>query len=114
TRPEEKPTPAPVQRSMSVAIPTPEECNVAPAGQPARAVQTPRAEPLDWSVTSRRLAELGVERYNLESLGAGRARFSCWVSQGGAAQLVQGDGASPAEAVQVCLDRARQHLSQKR
>lgn len=85
----------------SPAIPTPEELGVAPAGDAA-----PKAAALDWSATRRQMTDLGVTRFQLEHL-AGAARFTCWI--GG--NMVQADGATEAEAVGLCLDRARGHTA---
>lgn len=80
-----------------VAIPSPEELGVTSAGKPAA---------LDWNLTHRQMNELGVVRFQMERLSSGGSRFTCWMS-GSAAQMVQGDGLSEAEAVRACLDRLR-------
>ena len=54
------------------------------------------------------MQEIGVVSFQLESLPAGRTRFSCWLSAGEGARPVSGDGASEGEAVRLCLDRAKQ------
>lgn len=86
----------------SVAIPTPEELGITRARS--------LAPSLDWSATRSQLSELGITRFEVEPLANGGARFSCWL--GGT--KVYADGASEAEAVRLCLDRARSHVTNRR
>lgn len=107
------PAPAPqVAVRASVAIPTPEELGIG-AARPAAATRQV-ASNLDWSTARAQMQQLGVVRFQLENTTSGGSRFSCWVGDGAAARLVQADGASEAEAVNACLDRARQHTANRR
>jgi hypothetical protein len=81
----------------AIAIPSPEELGVTPAGQAAS---------LDWNTTRRQMQDLGVTRFQMEHLNGGGARLTCWLT-GGSSQMIQGDGTSEAEAVRSCLDRLR-------
>lgn len=106
-------TPAPVVRGVrgseparrEADIPTPEELGI---GSTAPA----KAEPLDWSAIRRQMTDLGVVRFDVQQLGGGRVRFSCWV--GDAGRLVQADGATEADAVRQGLARAKMQASAKR
>jgi hypothetical protein len=69
---------------------------------------------LDWTATRRQLSELGVVRFQVEQLPAGAARFSCWLAGANAAGPIQADGSSEAEAVRLCLERAREQQMRKR
>jgi hypothetical protein len=89
----------------AVAIPSPEELGITPAGGAAK----PQAAALDWSAARRQMSELGVTRFQLEQVGSG-ARFTCWV--GG--EMVQADGANEVEAVGRCLERARRPVANRR
>lgn len=102
-------------RSREVAIPSPEELGIRPAGgegAPRRAAA--RAEELDWTTTRQHLRQIGVARFELTDLPRGGFRFSCWVPAAGGTKLVQGDGSTEADAVRTCLERARQHASFRR
>lgn len=111
--PVESPAPRNPERSERVAIPTPEDLGIARTARsdPSAA---PSAAELDWSLTRRHLNDIGAVRFQLERLGTGGSRFSCWLPGDGGNRLVYADGGSEAEAVRLCLEQARKHVSQRR
>ncbi|MFM7148948.1 MAG: hypothetical protein ACKO23_03810 [Gemmataceae bacterium] len=115
--------PAP-NASRSMNIPTPEELGISGTSAPTPAVAstfTPSSnalaardpQTLDWTVARKQMTEMGVVRFQLEHLNSGGARFSCWL-RGDSSRMVQADGDSESEAVQTCLERARQHVANRR
>jgi len=89
-----------------LVLPTPEELGVGAARRPAPA---PANALVDWAATRKRLQDLGAVGFRLDQLPAGGARFQVWLP--GRPAAVQADGASEADAVRDCLERARTQLA---
>jgi hypothetical protein len=97
--------------SAPLSIPTPEQLGVG-AMRKLAATTAPVAQrpaEVDWAATRKKLQELGAVSFRLDQLPAGRARFQVWLPTQAAA--VQADGASEADAVRDCLDRARTQVA---
>jgi hypothetical protein len=87
-------------RSAPLVIPTPEELGIVVPKPVAR----DRAQPevADWTATRAALDRLGAMAFTLEQAGMGY-RFSCRLSAG---RLVEGRGATEAEAIRLALEQA--------
>jgi hypothetical protein len=83
---------APVERPATLKAPTPEELGI----------RLGKAEaPLDWNQLRRQLDQLGATSFQLDKHGNG-FRFACRMTAG----VVEGVGASEAEAVRIALAKA--------
>jgi hypothetical protein len=94
----EDPAPLP-PRPAQLAVPTPEQCNVAPR---------PAASGADWSTAHARLDRLGATCFHLEHLTGGTSRVTCLVPvpESGQTRHFEARAASDAEAVQLVLNEA--------
>jgi hypothetical protein len=68
---------------------------------------------VDWTAAHNRLKDLGATDFALEHVARG-CRFRCWLPAGGRTECVEAQGASEAEAVRLCLERAGRWKSQQR
>jgi hypothetical protein len=110
-RPQPQPAPRPPARPV-VRGQKPDESPRAPAELPPLVMPTPQelgipvprvtAKPVDWSDVRARLDQLGATGFALEKAGAGY-RFTCQLPAG---RLVEGRGATEAEAVRLGLEQA--------
>jgi hypothetical protein len=91
----EEPRPA---ARPAVVIPSPEQLGLAPV--PSSGV--------DWEATRGRLRQMGATSFLIDRAPAGGYCFSCWVpaEQAGKSYRVDAEGATEAEAVRLCLERA--------
>jgi hypothetical protein len=96
-----KPTmPSPGQLGIDVERPTPEQLGIA--------VPTRTPVQVDWSLTRQRLQQMGALTFQLDWLPEDGRRFSITLptAEAGKAHLIQGDGATEADAVRQALERA--------
>lgn len=94
----EEPNPA---RPPVLTLPSPEQLGVA-----VRPVEAPPAA--DWTALHRRMKELGVVSFHVDSLPDGRSRFTCWLpsDRPELTRRIEAVATSEAEAVQSGLQEA--------
>ncbi len=84
-----------------LAIPSPQQLGIAPAGGSTTAA-------VDWNAARHRLDRLGAVYFHVEKLDAGGYRFTCLLptAQRGHTHRVETVAATEAEAVHLALARA--------
>jgi len=92
--------PSPGQLGIDLERPTPEQLGIAvPARTPVQ---------VDWNLTRQRLQQMGALTFQLDRLPDDGRRFSITLptAETGKTHMIQGNGATEAEAVRQALERA--------